>query len=372
MRIDPIVYDFDKSDGNYHPSFEAAAESKIKTPKRTRDKPSRRYLSCTNCRKDNVDCSLQNWTDQPPCQRCAARNLCCTFNDINKRKSKRKLSGVEPDISEHGDHSSKASKKKSTKRLSATAKKKSTTRLSNNTNTDATMGPGVGNGIGEAQTINTGLSHPVTFLLEGGILDCKFCPDPAYGLLKPDFKQGVVVREIADPPVYIEISGGNNAKFAVTRMCVKCTLSRYHIITCSGHEMEQLGGDLGTNDTEAMTEAQFFRAADKKPLQSDLWCAVCPNIASFKCKTIQAKNKWGVRYPDWATHFGCGLHLCLSCAVKLTNRGNDLDLVVEAACYGENDAEAPIDCPRSDAELLSSKGLLMKAVLKDGRMKDRV
>jgi hypothetical protein len=30
---------------------------------------------------------------------------------------------------------------------------------------DGTVGAGVGNGAGEAQAINTGLSHPVTFLL---------------------------------------------------------------------------------------------------------------------------------------------------------------------------------------------------------------
>jgi hypothetical protein len=369
------------------------------------DNYTRPYKSCTACRENKVECSLKAWTDEPPCENCEHIGVECTFKsrgktavddgraeatepvdeyDMDMDRDADELAEYEYESTSTGQSDDNGGKDVGTTDVMTKAKawgyelepiqeeseSESESDFDDSVGSDDSMMTIVAahqGTLGPQEAICTGLSHPVAFLCRPdatSILKCHWCENPSYGLLTPDWKENVVVRRCHDKVAYVEVSGGNGPTYPPSRMCSPCTMKRYYIVSCKGHELVQIRFELGSLQNLDDMAAHFERMRKNQPKDSDKWCSICAQVASFECGTTQEADMWGEQYPTIGpAHYGCGLRLCLGCKLEFDKLGGRLNSLVAAACSGDLGEDAWIDEPRPDAELLSTHSMMVKALL---------
>jgi hypothetical protein len=307
------------------------------------DYKERRYVTCTACRADKLDCELRKKTDEPPCLSCISRGLSCTFQDVARRK--KKAARVKPKMEAKLEIERKEQLLKAQGRFPE-----------------------------NVIYIKTSFCHPISFL-DRDREKCHWCTNQSYGILGLGWVD-VLVQPSENGLEYHEISGGHYGNGQQTsRICVICTMQRVRIVGCPEHEMRPLDGyaprcDQNTDgflrsdqmDLDALdVEAAFDRLMARSVLPSDRWCCLCPSLALYQCCTPQETDMWGEAIdPSSDDAEGCGLLLCEDCTVVL-NEEEDLEAVIDAMT---NDVE----CEhwgmgaRADAEFLRKEGLLIGKV----------
>ncbi|KAI4184815.1 MAG: hypothetical protein LQ348_004491 [Seirophora lacunosa] len=200
----------------------------------------------------------------------------------------------------------------------------------------------------DLKAITTRLPQPVLFNQEPP-QSCSWCTDPLHGLLG----LGIVHPLVHDTPSgYIEVSGGHIAEgYLPSRMCATCTLDRFRIVGCEGHEMHKLDEDAETNRLHAEDALESFVAG-----QADWeWCCICPRPAVYGC----GRPMEG--FDDEEAVIGCGLRLCEKCAEAMTSEfEGDLETLVAmkmSEAEGREDHESMV---RADADLLTTNGELLR------------
>ncbi|KAI4090746.1 MAG: hypothetical protein LQ344_004526 [Seirophora lacunosa] len=200
----------------------------------------------------------------------------------------------------------------------------------------------------DLKAITTRLPQPVLFNQEPPE-SCSWCVDPLHGLLG----LGIVHPLVHDTPSgYIELSGGHIAEgYLPSRMCVTCTLDRFRIVGCEGHEMHKLDEDAETNRLHAEDALESFVAG-----QADWeWCCICPRPAVYGC------GRPTEGFDDEEAVIGCGLRLCEKCAETITSEcEGDLETLVAmkmSEAEGREDHESIV---RADADLLTRNGELLR------------
>ena len=271
-------------------------EGKPAVPKERNRFKTRRYRSCTACRRDNKICSLLKSNQPPPCQTCKRAKLMCDFEPTS-REPKKVATKFQRNVDPPPDK------------------------------IPATVQPAPTPPSGVIALINTKLSHPVTFNsapnpakpchwcsgisphypLFGHLINGKIAPARQVKVLMLDNKQGCK-----------ELKGGfiHQGK-EPSRMCAYCTLQRVKVMFCRQHvfravpwlqekqaeeireeagpkmrmrqpvkALQKLGkvvmatkaagvgncATAGINDPQALIRAELTK-----------WCAVCPAIATHEC-----------------------------------------------------------------------------------------
>jgi hypothetical protein len=82
----PVAWLDQDDSGTYNPQPDKKAKGKGKASAVPIPKD-RKTLTCTECRLNGIECSLQNWSDQPPCDTCRISGTACTF--ISLRDARR-------------------------------------------------------------------------------------------------------------------------------------------------------------------------------------------------------------------------------------------------------------------------------------------
>ncbi|KAL9012288.1 MAG: hypothetical protein Q9173_002944 [Seirophora scorigena] len=200
----------------------------------------------------------------------------------------------------------------------------------------------------DLKAITTRLPQPVLFNHDPPE-SCSWCTAPLHGLLG----LGIVHPLVHDTPSgYIEVSGGHIAEgYLPSRMCVTCTLDRFRIVGCEGHEMHKLDEDAETNRLHAEDAIESFVAG-----QADWeWCCICPRPAVYGCGTPMEG------FDDEEAITGCGLRLCEKCAETMkSDCEGDLETLVAmkmSEAEGREDHESIL---RADADLFTRNGELLR------------
>jgi len=158
----------------------------------------------------------------------------------------------------------------------------------------------------KSREIVTKLRHPITFggESEDANKPCSFCTTASYAILGLGQKR-VSVWDSGPGEFLTEISGGRaEAGEPHTQICGDCTMKRFSMLTCPDHDLApfRTAESAVMNLNDALT-----RMLENRPDGSDIWCSLCPMLATYQCKTAGAMNEKG-----------CGLVLCETCAVEMT------------------------------------------------------
>ena len=202
---------------------------------------------------------------------------------------------------------------------------------------------------GVIKMIRTQLAHPIILNYEpvdNHLFPCHICNDLCYGILGLPERQ-VEVIDYQDGEGYIEIAGGHTGDGEEpTRLCTSCTESRLQIAKCSNHDLQHIPG-AGMDNSECDGVLRWLQkgTATRAPFQ---WCSICPNAASYSCKTPY--------HGDCVGDTGCGLVLCDECAILLCSKfaGNLTRLIGSK----EMDEDAMLKL-RADALLLKVDGQIV-------------
>ncbi|KAF2668319.1 hypothetical protein BT63DRAFT_273161 [Microthyrium microscopicum] len=337
-------YDEDKS-GTFNPHPEK---------KRKRKKPSgdesrtRKFKTCTECRLAEEECSLKEWSDEPPCESCADADIACTF--LGLRDVKRKLGAA-------NKGKSKATTKGAEMSTSTDSSEESEDSAAEEP--EDTSLPSI--------SVNTGLAHPVSFFCRSA--DCKWCMHTSYGVLMPGFKTNVTVRPTADGLQWHEASdnsGNRSVGHPPSKMCLDCCETRISIIACPRrHDIKEIPGAMHMSKaSRSQYQAAFSRLLRNEMKESDVWCSVCPNLAIHTCQAKRHHDGFGNKLdPRDEKANGCGLKLCDWCAQGLSEMNGNFEAFVNKMMSEERDKARYKLGPRPDAELLSGKGLLLKNLI---------
>lgn len=294
---------------------------------------SRPFVSCTQCRQAKKKCSLRNYHMAGPCSRCEADETTCTFEPLPRPSLQTKCLQLEAEKSAAEDLSTEEQPDPASTSHSDPGPDPIAVEQQSPT---------------DLKAITTRLPQPVLFNQEPPE-SCSWCVDPLHGLLG----LGIVHPLVHDTPSgYIELSGGHIAEgYLPSRMCVTCTLDRFRIVGCEGHEMHKLDEDAETNRLHAEDALESFVAG-----QADWeWCCICPRPAVYGC------GRPTEGFDDEEAVIGCGLRLCEKCAETITSEcEGDLETLVAmkmSEAEGREDHESIV---RADADLLTRNGELLR------------
>ncbi|KAL8900876.1 MAG: hypothetical protein Q9207_005472 [Kuettlingeria erythrocarpa] len=298
----------------------------------------RPFVNCTQCRLAKRWCSLRR--DQSgPCNRCIADQTPCTFEALPNANIKKT-----PLPLQNEPQAAASTLQDVPGRQSAES----------NLPIPTTKSPSP-----STITITTRLPHPIHFNHEPADA-CSWCLDLLHGLLGFGTLQPVV-RDT--PAGYIEISGGHTAQgYLPSRMCDGCTLDRFAVICCDGHQMQILeGANRQEYNSDTVLEALMSGTVGDVEWE---WCYVCPRLATYGCgRPNDIRDEMG-------EGIGCGLRLCDECAIVLASEcQGDLDALVAMKMTEGGDDEDDL-AARADADLLLRHGELMRragVVEEDGR-----
>lgn len=182
------------------------------------------------------------------------------------------------------------------------------------------------------ERITTKWAHPIDFMhnLVQGQPACHFCEDVMFGAFGLATKRVLVERINKGNKCFREICDGNIAEGKeTTRMCIKCSLGRYYIASCSEHKLKLLPGldpqrrELSSTKLKAYMEQITLHNQGNKIKQSiHPICSLCPCYAAYQCCTKQVKSETGGVLPHGQEREGCGLLVCSLCRmVLLRNHG---------------------------------------------------
>ena len=386
--------DQDRS-GTYHPTREKLKNKLQRKKPKSRSAPTspaarRRFKTCTHCRELKIDCSLKEWTDEPPCEACGRHMIPCTFKNVRKIRSsdvmhsgpshaeldkpgpsnaktaQPKLRGMEPGLERlNTDYDRMSIDNDRTRQLSVDQ----TTENEDDDDDDEDAGCTSTSEFDEDGAEHpverrTGLSHPVKFYCAQS--KCSWCKKPSYGIHYPLWQEKALLQSNHAMTAVREIADGNRAEgIPASKMCKTCVMERLYIMYCGGkkgHDVLPIrenseGGPLRQNMDDM--EAQFDRMNVDQPLSSDCWCSLCPTPAMYWCKRQQRydvfQRKIGSKEP---ARFGCGLMLCEICLSQLKRFSGDMDKMIEWLYSSKRDKSLYASGPRKDAELLYFWGLL--------------
>ncbi|GAB7346100.1 hypothetical protein MBLNU457_4857t1 [Dothideomycetes sp. NU457] len=272
--------------------------------------------ACRRCETAGKDCSLLSELDNPHgCIICEMDGVQCELaTSLQAREGAHRR-----DKSETRSHKGKKRERSSKRRDSAvhdidSSKKRhhehmdniEPTTFSNPSKkkklTSKTL-PLLPRGV-KIRRIVTKLCHPITF---GGESNdpkkpCSFCTTASYAIFGLGEKH-VSVRDSGPGKPFTEISGGHaEAGHPHTHICGDCTMSRFKIASCE-HDLEPFraaeSAAMNINDA-------FSRMVENQADGSDIWCSLCPTLATHRCKTVGAMSGKG-----------CGLVLCETCMVEM-------------------------------------------------------
>lgn len=189
----------------------------------------------------------------------------------------------------------------------------------------------------------TSLAHPVKFLADcrDGSRPCHWCNNFAYGIvgLGPRFPE---IWE-SDDGTMLEHSDGHVAEGKEkSRMCFRCTWSRFNMLRCSHKTLAPLPSAV-TAKTTAQRAAAFAnlnraentlidpetgKTGPSFPASDYEWCSLCQEPAFGSCQTLQPVDVYAEVVECDEETYGCGLMLCKNCH-DLTNRfKGDLNAVI--------------------------------------------
>ncbi|KAL8684697.1 MAG: hypothetical protein Q9224_006181, partial [Gallowayella concinna] len=250
----------------------------------------RRFVNCTQCRQAKRWCSLRAG-QEGPCNRCKASGISCTFESLPSTLKKGKLP-LEP-ISQS---------------------QPITTSFSAHYPTFDPFAPETLFPQSITKTITTRLAHPITFNYtphsESDTPHCHWCEDVRHGLLGLGTLT-VTVMSISTASGaegsagYTELEGGHTSQGHLpSRMCPSCTLDRFIILGCEGHEFSAVpsfdpktfNGDLIMSVLSGESEAVWE------------WCSICPSPAFYTC--CRPSSVWLEDSGEDLERLGCGLKLC--------------------------------------------------------------
>ena len=303
----------------------------------------RRFLSCNQCRRERIRCSLRKGDDLSPCKRCRTEKEKCEFEPSPSKTMKHDGRAHERSRAATKDLSADkfgppnilekrlvkegyfaASRKrsgfaKSTSGL--TRKQVKPVKKSNHINREKSSSPeliGTTRGIAHVK-IKTAFSHPIHFFhnpAPNGSESCDWCKSPFYGLEG----YGEITIEVIpalDGHGYEEIGDGEYTGWGQrgrppSRMCEKCTLSRFDIISCAQHKMKTMeDNDPLTRDFRAWNRAIDALAhgdeAGGQLILTAKFCAVCSALAEYRCSNN------GEHSAQLEGRSECGLRLCSTC-----------------------------------------------------------
>ncbi|KAL8805338.1 MAG: hypothetical protein Q9182_002012 [Xanthomendoza sp. 2 TL-2023] len=314
----------------------------------------RRFVNCTQCRQAKRWCSLRAG-QEGPCNRCKASGISCTFESLHSSTLRQEEIQLEP----------------------IPQPQPPTTPFNNNNVHSPTFDPFAPEPIfpqSITKTITTRLAHPITFnyipYSETDTPHCHWCENILHGLLGLGTRT-VTVMSIATPSGtetsagYTELDGGHTSHGHLpSRMCPSCTLDRFTIVACEGHQLSPLPSGTTCNDdddNDDLIMSVLSGERDSKTVAWD-WCSICPSAATYTCR--RPSSIWLENSGEDLETLGCGLMLCGECAGLLGECGGDLDEVVgrkmrEAVAGGEEGGELWV---RADAEFLTRGGELVRRV----------
>ncbi|MCJ1253908.1 hypothetical protein MMC24_001722 [Lignoscripta atroalba] len=299
--------------------------SKPARPARFLPTPQRRFISCTECRMVKKSCSLRWKSSDGNCTRCEGLGESCTFEPLAQKQK--------PIPETQSDQPAEPSKLTMSER---------------------------NNEISLTKVIKTRLAHPVSFnhqVREDGSDPCHWCDDIAYGILGlGEIKTEVI--NYRDGQGYVELESGHTRRGREpSRMCHECTFQRMLITACLSHDIHPIEGvDPDEFDNDTALDWLSPGMANSAPFE---WCSVCPNPASFACRTSRGANLMDENENDICQEEeGCGLKLCEACCVCLVEEhSKNLGGLVAAL---ESDEDTGPFGVRADAGFLRTDGEIMR------------
>ena len=176
----------------------------------------------------------------------------------------------------------------------------------------------------DTKWISTSFVHPINFKFSAAqnpTRACDFCRDYRYGIVGCGPPKHVEV--IAEGNKIVEEMGdGYRAEGKeTTNMCIMCALDRFQICRCAKHEIVPIAG-LRPGDFDY--PQAFLNFSTPGALAFNHWCNFCISPAFYACGAPQQYNKVGRPVaPGGKTENGCGLFLCPACDVALRRFGMD-------------------------------------------------
>lgn len=301
----------------------------------------RTYWTCMQCKEAGRVCSLStNMTDD--CTACEMSGSICIPEQVNTTSPQRGRVAA----SANSDSPRKRKPLADGHATPVTLRKKAKAMPEKSS-------PTVG---GTEKTLTTKFCHPIAFNYDGQQA-CNFCDGSSYPLLGLGPKKAEVI-DWADGRGLTEISNGHQADGAEsTRMCTACMMQRCSITTCQQHKLSGLLGVLVEKlDFDAALTALFAGT----PRAQDRFCALCPNLATHRCTTLQEMDE------DGEQAAGCGLLLCEACSLCLDSEFQGNLQTMLARMEDGISEERPLGL-RADWSLLDQKGLLMRYVVWSSR-----
>jgi hypothetical protein len=333
--------------------------------------PNRKYIQCTFCRVEKKRCSLKKKTDKPPCKFCKKHGIGCTFYDVPKAVTERKVAaakkraalgpteGDAPEVSKPGSEFFSPEDLEDMMRANEEV-------ISREATPEIEMEDEAGN-KGMLTKIRTSFAHPVRFNVSvEKIDDCNFCEMPMFGFIGHFEKEVHVIRWYSGLG-YTEVGGGYCEEKGPTTMCTDCTSTRLQVMCCPEHEFQSLYDHAEVLDFNLIGDALISTEPGSEDIHYQLqrWCSMCFIPASWGCAT----NQPSLTGEEGDQTVGCGLRLCDKCLETLRDQYLwDLEKMADAMArrpkISEDDGAAGAlqGKPRVDVGFLRQHGLLMRVI----------
>lgn len=222
--------------------------------------------SCTQCRKDGIDCSFRHKDQVKKAQKITPRTQCDTPITIESPSS--------PCL--------------------------------------------------DTKWITTSFVYPINFKFSAAqnpTRTCDFCRDYRYGIVGCGSPKEVEVI-VEGHKIVEEMGNGYRAEGKEpSNMCIMCALDRFQICRCAQHEIALIAG-LCPGDFDY--SQAFLNFSTPGAPAFNYWCNFCISPAFYTCGAPQQYNKFGrPAAPGARRENGCGLFLCQACADALRQSGMD-------------------------------------------------
>jgi hypothetical protein len=333
--------------------------------------PNRKHTQCTFCRVEKKRCSLKKKTDKPPCKFCKKHGIGCTFYDVPKAVTERKVAAAKkraalgptegnvPGVSKPGSNFFSPEDLEDIMRADEEV-------VSREATPEIEMEDEAGN-KGMLTKIRTSFAHPIRFNVSvEKVNDCNFCEMPMFGFIGHFEKEVHVIRWYSNLG-YTEVGGGYCEEKGPTTMCADCTSTRLQVMCCPEHEFQTMYDQAEVLDFDAIGDELIAADPGSADIRHQLqrWCSTCFTPASWGCATLQPS----LIGEEGDETVGCGLRLCDKCMETLRDKylwdlEEMADAMVRMPKTSEDDGEAGAlqGKPRADVGFLRQNGLLMRVI----------